>query len=74
MCVLDKMISDGKKLPRWTPRSTCTINLGSSDKHASSVRLVLNPQTGYITPQFHTVFDDWFATVPASADDPAELQ
>ena len=67
--VLDKMISDGKKLPRWTPRSTRTVNLGFSDKHASSVPLVLNPQTGYITPQFHIVFDDWFATVPASADD-----
>ena len=68
--VLDKMISDGKKLPRWSPRSTRTINLGFSDKHASSVPLVaLNPQTGYITPQFRIVFDDWFATVSASADD-----
>ena len=67
--VLDKMISGGKKLPRWTPRSTRTVNLGFSDKHASSVPLVLNPQTGYITAQFHIVFDDWFATVSASADD-----
>ncbi|KAI2490134.1 hypothetical protein MHU86_24436 [Fragilaria crotonensis] len=50
--VLDKMISDGKKLPRWTPRSTRTVNLGFSDKHASSVPLVLNPQTGYITRSF----------------------
>jgi hypothetical protein len=67
--VLDKMISDGKKLPRWTPRSTCTVNLGFSDKHASFVPLVLNPQTGCITAQFHIVFDDWFSTVSASADD-----
>jgi hypothetical protein len=37
--VLDKMISDGKKLPCWTPRSTRTVNLGFSDKHASSVPL-----------------------------------
>jgi hypothetical protein len=62
------MISDGKKLPRWTPRSTRTVNLGFSDKHASSIPLVLNPQTGYITAQFHIVVDDWFATVSASAD------
>ncbi len=53
--VLDKMISDGKKLPCWTPRSIRTVNLGFSDKHASSVPLVLNPQTGNITPQFHIV-------------------
>ena len=67
--VLDKMISDGRKLPRWTPRSTRTINVGFSPKHASTVPLVLNPQTGYITPQYHVVFDDWFATVPASVND-----
>jgi hypothetical protein len=49
--VLDNMISDGKKLPRWTPRSTRTVKLGFSDKHTSSVPLVFNPQTGYITAQ-----------------------
>jgi hypothetical protein len=43
------MISDDKKLPRWTPRSTRTVNFGFSDKHASSIPLVLNPQIGYIT-------------------------
>ncbi|KAI2505949.1 hypothetical protein MHU86_8449 [Fragilaria crotonensis] len=66
--VLDKMISDGKKLPRWTPRSTRTVNLVLRQTRQLGP-LVLNPQTGYITPQFHIVFDDWFATVPASADD-----
>jgi hypothetical protein len=67
--ILNKMISDSKKLPHWTPRSTRTVNLGFSDKHASSVPLVLNPQTGYITVQSHiVVFDDWFATVFASTD------
>ncbi|KAI2503664.1 hypothetical protein MHU86_10788 [Fragilaria crotonensis] len=42
--VLDKMISDGKKLPRWTPRSTRTINMGFSPKHAITVPIVLNPK------------------------------
>jgi hypothetical protein len=67
--VLDRMISDRKKLPRWTPRSTRTINMGFSPKQAITVPIVLNPQTGYITPQFHVVFDDWFATAPASVDE-----
>ena len=44
-------------------------HLGFSDKRANSVPLVLNPQTGVITAQFHIVFDDWFATDSASADD-----
>ncbi|KAI2505861.1 hypothetical protein MHU86_8557 [Fragilaria crotonensis] len=39
-----------------------------SQKHASTVPLVLNPETGYITPQYHIVFDDWFATVATNVD------
>ncbi len=66
--VLDKMISDGKKLLRWTHCSTCTVNLGFSDKQARSVPFILNPHTGYIIPQIHILFDR-FATVPASNDD-----
>jgi hypothetical protein len=65
---LDKIISGRKKLPRWTPRSTQTINLGFYDKHASSVPFGHNPQMGYIAAQFHIVFNDWFATVPAYAN------
>ena len=61
--VLDKKIADGQKLPRWQARSHRCIYVGMSDAHASTVPLVLNPSTGAITPQFHVVFDDWFATV-----------
>ena len=43
--------------------------LSVSCKHASTVPLVLNLSTGTITPQFHVVFDDWFATVSSSVDD-----
>ena len=61
--VLDKTLADGKKLPRWKPRSIRCVNMGLSPKHASTVPLVLNVQSGYITPQFHVVFDDWFSTI-----------
>ena len=66
--VLDKSLADGKKLPRWQPRSIRSMNMGLSDKHASTVPMVLNVATGYITPQFHVVFDDWFTTVTSTAD------
>ena len=66
--VLNKTISDGKKIPKWQPRSTRMMYVGFSPKHASSVPLVLNPSTGTITAQFHVVFDDWFATVTATPD------
>ena len=65
--VLDKALQDGKKIPKWRPRSHRSVYMGVSTSHASSVPLVLNPSTGSITPQFHVVFDDWFATV-ASVD------
>jgi len=67
--VLDKTLSDGKKLPRWQPRSSRHVYVGMSSRHASSVPLVLNLDTGAITAQFHVVFDDWFATVHSSPDD-----
>ncbi|KAI2491142.1 hypothetical protein MHU86_23428 [Fragilaria crotonensis] len=66
--VLHKTIADGKKLPRWAPRSVRCVNMGFSAKHASTVPLVLNPATGYITAQFHVVFDDWFSTISSNID------
>jgi hypothetical protein len=40
-----------------------------SKKHASTVPLVLNLETAYITPQqYHIVFDDWFALVATNVD------
>ena len=68
--VLDKRISDGRKLPRWQPRSTRCMYVGVAPTYASTVPLVLNPSTGSITPQFHVVFDDNFSTVNG---DPRQL-
>ena len=65
--VLNKKLQDGMKLPKWEPRSQRYIYMGMSPKHAASVPLVLNVQTGAITPQYHVVFDDWFATVSDNA-------
>ena len=43
--------------------------MGLSPDHASNIPLVLNLDTGAITPQFHVVLDDWFTTVTTSVDD-----
>ena len=66
--VLEKSLQDGKKIPKWRPRSNRSIYMGISHKHASSVPLALSTSTGAITPQFHVVFDDWFATVGSDHD------
>ena len=67
--VLEKSLQDGKKIPKWRPRSKRSVYLGISHKHASTVPIVLNTSTGSITPQFHVVFDDWFATVGSDHED-----
>ena len=67
--VLNKTIQDGKKIPRWQPRSDRHVYIGTSRYHASTVPLTLNTSTGYISPQFHIVFDDWFATIGASKNE-----
>ena len=67
--VLNKTIQDGNKIPRWQPRSNRHVYIGTSRYHASTVPLTLNTSTGYISPQFHVVFDDWFATIGASKND-----
>ena len=67
--VLDPKLQQGKKLPRWEPRSRRGIFVGFSPNHSSDVPLVLNLKTGHISPQYHVVFDDTFSTVPSLADD-----
>ena len=62
--ILDPKLQDGKKLPKWTPRSRRGIYLGFSPIHSSSVARVLNPRTGNVSPQYHFVCDDHFSTVP----------
>ena len=47
---LDKTVSDGKKLPCWKPRASRGIIVALSPDHASTVPLVLNLDTGAITP------------------------
>ena len=39
------------------------MGVGSSNVHSSLVPLVLNVDTGKVSPQYHVVFDDGFSTV-----------
>jgi hypothetical protein len=61
--VLDPRLQDSKSIPKWTMRSRRGIYLGVSKVHSSTVHLILNPETGVISPQYHCVFDDTFSTV-----------
>eukprot|EP00956_Cyclotella_meneghiniana_P015936 scaffold24808_cov102-Cyclotella_meneghiniana.AAC.1 len=61
--VLDPKLQDGKKLPKWNRRARMGQFLGFSREHSSTVALVRNLHTGYVSPQYHVVFDDNFQTV-----------
>ena len=61
--VLDPKMQDAKKIPKWKRRARRGVYLGISKEHSSTVHLVLNPETGAISPQYHCVFDDTFSTV-----------
>ena len=62
-CVLEPTLQDGKKLPKWRPRSRRGQFVGFSILHASNVPLVRNITTGSIGPQYHVVYDNWFETI-----------
>ena len=49
--------------PKWDARSHAGICLGQSPIHNRNVALVLNIHTGYLSPQFHVKFDEFFRTV-----------
>jgi hypothetical protein len=61
--VLDASLQDGKKIPKLNPRARLGLFLGFSDLHSSQTPLVMNMETGKISPQFHVIFDDTFQTV-----------
>jgi hypothetical protein len=52
----------GDPFDKWNERAIPGINLGFSPLHARSVALILTPLTGYVSPQFHLVFDPTFPT------------
>ena len=66
---LDNHLQAGQKIPKWHKRARLGIYLGLLPKHAKSVALALNLQTGLVLPQFHTKCDNLFETVNNASDD-----
>jgi len=63
-----RLTSAGGKLPTWQPRSRRGQFVGISPIHAASVGLVHNLTTGYISPQCHLIYDNWFEMACSSLD------
>ncbi|GFH50753.1 hypothetical protein CTEN210_07229 [Chaetoceros tenuissimus] len=67
--VLDPKLADGKKIPKWSPRSRQGKFMGYSKDHSNSAGLILNPKSGYLSTQFHVLYDDKFETVEGCTRD-----
>eukprot|EP00957_Ditylum_brightwellii_P149271 11368288-Ditylum_brightwellii.AAC.1 len=50
--------------PKWDTWPRVGVYLGHFLVDAGNIALVLNLQTGHVSPQYHVVFDDKFTTVP----------
>ena len=66
--VLEAKLKNDHKLPKWDRRSRMGEFLGFSDKHSTLVATVRNLKTGYISSQYHVVFDDMFETTVFRGD------
>ena len=60
---LDNRLQAGQQIKHWSPRARLGVYLGPSPKHARTVSLVMNPNTGLVLPQFHVQHDEFFETV-----------
>ena len=63
---MDPKLQDGtpKKLPEWQARARHGQYLGISPEHSSNIGSILNLCYGFISPQYHVIYDDLFSTVP----------
>jgi hypothetical protein len=61
--VLNNNLQAQRKINKWISRARVGVYLGKSPQHARSVSLVLNPDTGLISLQYHIKFDTGFATL-----------
>jgi len=68
--VLSPRLREGGNVPKWDPRSKRGQFVGYSPLHASSVGMIRNLNTHYVSPQFHVMYDDFFETVHSTEGSP----
>ncbi len=69
--MLESKLQNGQKLPKWNRWSRLGQFLGYSYEHSSLVANIWHLKMGYVSPQYHVVFDDLFKTVFSSGADDA---
>jgi hypothetical protein len=70
---LDNRLQVNQPVSSWLPRARLGLNLGQSPRHARNVSLVLNLNTGLVSPQFHIKHDEFFETISRHLPTPPAL-
>ena len=65
--VLENTLQAQQPHNKWSDRSRVGIFMCHSPNHSTSVPLILNTQTGNVSPQFHCIYDDDFDTCKRDA-------
>jgi hypothetical protein len=65
--VLEQALQAQHAHNKWTDRSRVGILLCHSPNHSSNVPLILNTQSGNVSPQFHCIYDDDFSSCKRDA-------
>ena len=61
--VLDNSLQGQQPFHKWKGRSKAGVYIGRSPQHGKNVSLVLDQDTGLVSPQSHVAFDPTFETV-----------
>jgi hypothetical protein len=72
--VLEAKLQNDQKLPKWNRRACLGKFVGFSDEHSSLVANIYHLTTGYISPQFHVIFDHLFETVNCTGVDDCVIE
>jgi hypothetical protein len=72
--VLEAKLQNDQKLPKWDRRACLGQFVGFLAEHSSMVANVCHLTTGYISPQFHVIFNDLFETVNHTGVDDRVLE
>ena len=64
--VLDRKLQEGKRISKWEYRARIGIYLGRSPAYGRNVPLVLNCDTGHVSPQFHIRLDPTYKSIDSS--------
>ena len=64
--VLDRKLQEGKRISKWEYRARIGIYLGRSPAYGRNVSLILNRETGHVSPQFHIRLDPTYKSIDSS--------